>query len=315
MMTLVDEGKPRRRVKKRIVLGELNVVTHPHSPEQYVATFKALCAERVQVLYHGQRYLEIGTCRDLNDPRLPDAIAGYLFVFSKIDFQDPWLNTLRNAEATEDELAQINIPANLAPEFRRFRYVFDVHRHRLFYEKRSSLQRHHLSPKAVRYAIDLLLHTPVGFHGFEEANAFTVADKNAVEAILTLNKLRKLYIEVHRPNPDDDEFDEEILAALNGQNASSEERTLIKAPRTDALHPNTFTKKLARLAARMGSVIGWGKNADGAAVVEATEQHPVDHTVTFDDTQSVTDRIVENIAEVGTAIAQDSPPPLIGGDG
>ncbi|HTW34993.1 MAG TPA: DUF4747 family protein [Rhizomicrobium sp.] len=87
------------------------------------------CSESVPISPKGN-----GAIKQRSDRRLPDALTGFFYIFSKINFDDPWLNTARNAEATEDELEQLNIPEHLAPEFRRFRYIFDPHKHRLFFE-------------------------------------------------------------------------------------------------------------------------------------------------------------------------------------
>jgi hypothetical protein len=148
MVASVREGSRRRRPpQKRIVMGEINIVSQPHTARSYVEAIKLLCDQRVQVPYHGQRFIEFGSCRDLSDPRLADALTGRLFVFSKFNFQDPWLNIARNAQATDEELAAIKIPAHLVPEFRYFRYIFDVQRHTLYFEKYSTTKGH-LSTRA-----------------------------------------------------------------------------------------------------------------------------------------------------------------------
>jgi hypothetical protein len=219
-----QEAKPRRRrvPKKRIALGEINIVSQPHSASLYAAAFKALADKRIQVQYHLHRHLEIGTCRDLDDKRMPGALIGLLFVFSRVNFNDPWLNTLRNAEATDADLAQLSIPAHLAPEFRRFRYIFDAEHHTLYFEKLSA-DRKNLSPKALVQAVNKLLHAEVLAGMFEEINAFSVSSKEAVEKILHLNRLRWLFIKLHRPNPDDDEFEKDVLFQMNAENVGVRE--------------------------------------------------------------------------------------------
>jgi hypothetical protein len=172
----------------RIVLGELNIVSQPHSIDTYIEAFKVLAQNKVQVQYHLHRQIEVGTCTDLEDVRVPNAVTGYFFVFSRVNFDDPWLNIARNAEATNADLAQLNIPAHLAPEFRRFRYIFDVRKHILYFEKYSA-DRKSLSTKAFAQAINRLLHAGVLTNTFDEINAFIVSDHEGIEKILNLPKL------------------------------------------------------------------------------------------------------------------------------
>jgi len=297
----VDEGAPqprqKRRTKRRIVLGEINIVSQPHSVDAYLDAVKTLCDQKVQVLYHGQRYVEIGSYRDLEDERLPNAVTGRIFVFSKFNFEDPWLNTVRNAQATDEDLAQVKIPAHLVPEFRHFRFIFDVRKHKFYFEKYSDLKGN-LSSKAFTHALNQMLRSGALAGKFEEINAFAVADDEAVESILSLYKLRKLFIKVYRPNPDDDDFDQSILEELNAQNVSVKEETLIKAPGVESIIPSDVTKKLARLGARLGLVKGWGKDpANNQPTDMSTEEHPKDHLVVYSDGEDSLDKIIDYIKE------------------
>lgn len=290
-------ARPReRRIRKlRIVLGEVNVFSQPHSPEGYLQAFDLLNTRKTKVLFHGHRQIELGTLRKLDDPRLPDAITGYFYIFSKINFDDPWLNTARNAEATEAELEQLNIPPHLAPEFRRFRYIFDPHRHRLFFETLTR-DRHHISPKAFGQSVARLLQSTIPA-AFEEINAVVIPDKSVVDTILSLNKLRRLEVVVHRPNPDDDEFEEEILNELNAEHVGTLEQTLIKAPGAAAIVPSLVTRQLAHLAARFGFVKAWGKNNEGAPIQKDTQSQPKVHPVVYRETEDSLDKAVEYIAQ------------------
>lgn len=293
--------RKRRRAKRRIVMGEINIVSQPHRLDTYIETIEALRDQRVQVPYHGQRFIEIGSARPLDDERLPNALTGRLFVFSKFNFDDPWLNIARNAQATEDELAEVNIPPHLVPEFRYFRFIFDVRRHRFYFEKYSVLKGH-LSSKAFSQALNRMLHSPALAGKFEEINSFVVADEEAVDLILSLNKLRKLFIKVHRPNPDDDDFETEVLAELNLQHVGVKEETFIKSPGVAAIVPNNLTKKMAYLASRVGTVIGWGKDpVNNQPITVNTDTHPKDHVVAYGEGEDSLDRMVEYIKDKNDA--------------
>ncbi|HZY72981.1 MAG TPA: DUF4747 family protein, partial [Edaphobacter sp.] len=113
------------------------------------------------------------------DPRIPNALTGRLFVFSKFNFDDPWLNTVRNAQATDAELEELKIPPHLVPEFRHFRYIFDVRKHKFYFEKYSDVKGH-LSSKAFTRALNAMLSSAALAGRFDEINAYTVSDDEAV---------------------------------------------------------------------------------------------------------------------------------------
>ncbi|HVV79441.1 MAG TPA: DUF4747 family protein [Pseudolabrys sp.] len=302
---MADQPKKRRRTKKRLLMGEINIVSQPHSLDTYIEAVETLCKEKVQAPYHGQRYLEIGNCRSLEDERLPNAITGRIFVFSKFNFDDPWLNTVRAAEATDEDLKAVNIPGHLVPEFRHFRYIFDVRKHRFYFEKYSELKGH-LSAKAFCQALNKLFQSSELAGKFDEINAFVVADDDAVNKILGLNKLRKLFIQIYRPNPDDDDFESSVLAELNMQNVGVKEETFIKAPGVKSIIPNALTKKLAHLAARYGVAEGWGKDPTTNQPVHVnTETHPKDHTVVYGDGEDSLDKMIAYIKDKNDVEAED----------
>ncbi len=141
-----------------------------------------------------------------------------------------------------------------------------------------------------------MLHSPPLAEKFDEINAFVVADEEAVDLILDLNKLRKLFIQLHRPNPDDDDFEAEVLAELNKQNVGVKEETFIKAPGVKAIIPNKMTRMLAHLAARVGFVEGWGKDpSNNQPITVNTETHPKDHVVVYGEGEDSLDKIVDYI--------------------
>jgi hypothetical protein len=300
----LEIGKPprkRRVVKKRIVISELNIVSQPHSPAMYAAAFHTLAAEKTRVQYHLHRRIEVGTCVPLNDSRLPDALTGSLFIFSRVNFDDPWLNMAANAEATEKDLEQLSIPPHLAPELRSVRYILDINRHRFFFESVSADNKS-VSAKSLAKSLNLMFQADSIKAMFEEINAFVVSDKEAVEKILHLPKLRRLEIRLFRPNPDDDSFEHDVLKNMNSEHVGVQEITLIKAPGALSIVPSAMTEKLARLAARFGFVEGRGRDENGPIKAD-TEQHPVEYPIAYSETEDALDKTVGFIAEKNEADA------------
>ena len=155
----------------------------------------------------------------------------------------------------------------------------------------------YVSAKAFGQSIERMLAT-LPSTIFHETKAVVVPDHTAIERIFTLNKLRKIEFVLYRPNPDDDEFEESVLADLEAENIGTEHQTLIKAPGVPAIIPSDTRKKILRMASRFGFVRAWGKNEEGATIRKDTESQPKEYVVTYTETEDGLDKTVEHIVNL-----------------
>ncbi|MDT0574464.1 DUF4747 family protein, partial [Streptomyces sp. DSM 3412] len=102
-----------------------------------------------------------------------------------------------------------------------------------------------------------------------------VPSAEALDMIFAMPRLKKLEINVVRPNPDSlDEQEERILQKLLDQGAKEQTVVLKKRPGIQKLTPDEDTRTLAKVAANNGSVSAEGRDDDGKTVFESTKDHP-----------------------------------------
>jgi hypothetical protein len=116
---------------------------------------------------------------------------------------------------------------------------------------------------------------------FEEINVVVSPSSESLDRIFKLPNLRKLEININRPNPDDlDAEEDKIFKKLDNQNAKKQEFVLTAIPK-QGIVPDKDTKILARVAANNGSVMATGYDAEEQRVFISTEDHPWEHTVQY----------------------------------
>jgi hypothetical protein len=255
----------------RIIVGGLNVAASPHGPGVYETVLNAVVDTPIAIGGHDMAKITKPSLRIVDSRSI---LFGQILVWTEIDKAGPWLNTEKNAEATEADKSQVFLPPNVKPNYRSFYYGFDENQHILLVEQNNE-RRQSFGPRRSEKFFRQLLQNPPGM----EATIFsvtTIPEDDAVENILSLNRLRKLTITILRPNPGEDLFDEEaeILKQIEAEHAKSLTLEYIKAAGVAALTPTGRTRRLAQIASRNGVVQGEGKDESGTKLVESTDRHP-----------------------------------------
>ena len=96
-------------------IAALNIVMPaPHSPERYVELFQKTLRLRRAVKLRGDFVGMLGSLY-LEE----QIIVGYFYKFFDLNTKEGWFNLTSSQEAEPQELAQINVPAHLKPQWRR----------------------------------------------------------------------------------------------------------------------------------------------------------------------------------------------------
>jgi hypothetical protein len=266
---------------RKLQFSALNIVTQPHSPESYVALFRALYGLKRPFPVRGSQHLMIGEMErvDREDPL--QGLSGRLYRFDQIDPDAPWFNVESREEASEDELAQIRIPTALKPNLVKFNFVFYPRTHQLYFESFS--QGATLGERSLQKFFSLICALPYIMEQFGTIDITVVPEHEQLDRILSMPSLSKLVIDLRRPNPDDLASDEQrVLMRLQKMNTRRLVETLT-AERGETIQPDEDVKVLARVAAKNGSVSGTGYRADGDKVEESTVDRPWRQTVHYDE--------------------------------
>jgi hypothetical protein len=253
-----------------ITLGALNIAADPHPPGIYRRLFEA--AADIQVRLWGSDWAKITAPIDRESD--PPSFYGRVLVWTEIDREGKWLNQVEDREATPVEKRNIQIPEDLDPNFRSFNFVFLEQRHRLVVEFQNELGEHFGAQRAEKLFSKLFVKEEPD-EDDPVVEVTVVPSAEALERIFAMPKLRKLEINVVRPNPDGlDEQEERVLQKLLDQGAKEQTVILKKRAGIQKLTPDEETRTLAEIAANNGSVSGEGKDEDGKSVFESTKDHP-----------------------------------------
>ena len=278
---------------KKIVISGLNIVAQPHSPEIYLKLCRALLALKKPISIRGTQYLMIGEMNRLSPDDPLDGLFGRFYRFDQIDPNAPWFNVEDHAKATDDDMAQVSIPAKLKPNLVMFDFVFFPKGHVLYLESKSGQKI--ISPSSVKKLIDALCSTTGIVKNFGKIETTVVPDKEQLEAILGLHRLAKLAIDVRRPNPDDLGEDEEdkVFGRFDRMGTRRMVEILTSEP-GESIKPDEDVKLMARVAARNGKVTAIGFSALGQRVEESTVNRPWRGIIEYDSRhQAASDAMIE----------------------
>ncbi len=254
-----------------IFVGALNISANPHPNEIYIATLRA--ATRFVVNARGTDYAKITTPR--KDVKSANLYLGRVLVWTEINKMGRWLDTTKEEELSEEQLAAIRIPDNAKPNFRTFDYVFNTENHRLCFEAVNE-QGDKLGPTtAQRIFKNLLSRDTLGTDSPEFAVSI-VPRAGTVDVIFRLPQLRILEIRVERANADTASPDavKRVNEYLDKLNAQRVQQTFVKANNASRLTPTQEIRDFAEVAAENGNVKGIGKSSDGSKTEVSTEGRP-----------------------------------------
>lgn len=257
----------------------INIVLHPHSPKKYAEFWRDIFSSDDPVKVRGTSAVMIGSCSAVNGGDDEKGLTGVIYKFFKLDAAEPWFDTQKKSAADKGELRKISIPDHLKPHLQEFSYVFYPEGHRLYFvSSRSGAQ---LSPKFLLSYLERVTER-AEFGQFGEIKLTVVPSEESIDQILSLSRLKSLYLDIHKPNPDDQKSAEALMQArLKKQNIKRSELTLTEAS-SKGIQPDDETKVLIRIAASNGEVRARGENKAGELVSLSTEKHPMQEVVDYD---------------------------------
>lgn len=283
-----------------IHIGALNVVLQPHTPEKYVELFKLLAKGKYDARVRGDDALLIGSCRNLvkGDPLA--GVRGDIYKFLKLDATAAWFNTEEMDEATEEDIADLNIPEHMKPHFKKFQYVFFPKGHRLYFIFKKAGQS--LSAELVRRFL-VSVFTRAEFADFGQLSVTVQPDPNGLQELFSLKRISKLKMEIDRPNPDDHaDLEDEILRRLNKMNARTERLEYLEATNTGLVIDDEI-KALAGVASDNGFVLVEGKNEDNIKQFMSTKDMPLHVTAKYNpNLTSEFDAFYDKVVEINRDI-------------
>lgn len=262
---------------RKIVVSALNVVMPtPHSPERYIKLFREAMAMKQPINLRNDFQGMLGSVRIEDDGNL---ITGELYRYFNLRMDAQWFNMLEQKPAEEADLSSVSVPGHLKPHFKYFPYAFFPKQHRFFllsHEAKDSM-----SPGQAQKLLRGLFSLEQIVQGYGLMEVHVEPSRESLERILSIPHLKRLYVEVTPPNPDDLHSAEMALFGdMHDQNAGRLTQTMV-ARNHQGLSPSQDTKTLAAIAQSNGHVEGKGEDADGNLVQVSTLDHPLLEQTTY----------------------------------
>nr|VFK62249.1 MAG: protein of unknown function (DUF4747) [Candidatus Kentron sp. TC] len=264
--------------EKTIIISVLNIIMmEPHSPERYYQLFKSACHQYVP--YHGDHHGGIGEMTGIDfsqEISNKSEARGSIHTFTRIDMDDPWFNRNQGKQAEPKEIGDIQIPQYLEPGLGSYHYLFFPFQHRFFFDTTTEIgkKKKTLGPKRMRTLIENVLNQEYLRKMYGEISVVVEPVEDALDKIFRMAHLRKLEIQINRPNSDPlYEYEEKFEARLKNQHAGKMRQELTAKP-NESLVPDDETRLLAKLAQSNGYVRGSGRDQDGKPSEENTKEPP-----------------------------------------
>lgn len=234
--------------------------------------------EKAAVKLHGDRFGMISLVhRDADDRGF---VSGIITTFVKVEFDGRWFDASEMQDATEAQVARVQIPANLHPNAASFYFEFDTEQHRLYVQSYSEGKS--LSAKQAQTLFEHLANTQAIRQAYGMVHVTVVQSRDGLDALFALPVIKEVRITIYKPNPDifADDFEAQIEAHL-AQTNSQRVSISYQADPGQSLNPTDEIRAVSEVALENGEVEVRGRDEKGA-VTKSTEQMPAELHDKFD---------------------------------
>ncbi|ELV8717711.1 DUF4747 family protein [Vibrio vulnificus] len=258
---------------KKLVHSALNIVTHPHSPENYINLFIEAQKLEVPVRVRGEQYGSIIHVSKQNKDEVVSPILGEIVKYTNIDKHSDWYDLVSKDVASEEDQKKIKqLPDNLKPNMARFSFIFYPDTHLMVFE--TFCDSNNLSINFAHRIVNDTLNNPALIQKFGLVNVTVIPQTDKIDDLLNLKGLNAIRMVTNRPNPDElSHVEGQVKLRLASMNAISEER-ILKASRDEELLLDTAIKLEAKVAAKNGEVELKRYNQEGRKEEYNTKEHP-----------------------------------------
>lgn len=250
--------------------GVLNTVVHPHPAGAYRKLFEIAGADSRGVRFHGDRFATLSPISETRD----GVFTGRLATWTEID---PHSNLIEKKSLKESLLSDsgVSLPDGVGFNSRVFSFAFREKDHKLFVELKND-ENQSISIGRARLAILKVLQA-VQPGDVDELDVHIVSQANAVDAVLSIKKIRKVEILLDLPNPDIlSDKKKAILDEIQAIHAKRLKTEITKAAGEESLELSEQYRAMAELAKDNGYVFARGLDEYGDPVERNTKKYPME---------------------------------------
>lgn len=252
----------------KIDIGFVNVVATPHPPGIYRDALEQVANRPVNI--RGKDFAIITAPEPSKNE--PDLFEGTISVWTDIDSTEPSIDKATFKKQNVEAALQ-KIFAERGFNSRSFSYVLEARSHKVVVELKNELEKT-ITIGQVGKLFELLLSS-LNKEG-QTWEVTIVPDEDAIEQVLGLSRLDRVYILLKRPNPGDHDGGDadEVLRELDEQNIKQAEFNFVRQPGTDGIHLNPVNETRAEVAADNGFVKATGLDETGKRDSRSTREYP-----------------------------------------
>jgi len=264
--------------EKKMDVAVINIVTHPHSPNEYVNLFNDAFTLKYPTDYRGVDKFILNKPIAITKENPLEGLSGFFHKFTEIDLQSPWMN-LDKLETVESEDGEpvVSIPEEMKPNCRTAPFVFFPYGHRFFFptnHMEKGIRITFSSALIAKALMSLFAHESIR-EKYGEVTVTVESSEESIEEILQIPSLTKLILDVNLPNPDDLSGEEaEALKRMQDQHAKKM-HTVWTGSKDGGIEPDADTKGFMQLSLSNGYVKAEGYDIKEQKVEKKTSEHPV----------------------------------------
>lgn len=266
-----------------IQLSAINVVFNPHPEGIYERLLRTVFRRKIVAHIYGDRHGLMSQLHKVTERNRVIALEGVISTFSKLDPTLPWFNSATSTDASEEELNEVQVPDYLQPNHKQCPFYFDLATHTLIFN--SLARKGGITARQMFGFLQQVFSSPDVSQAIGGTPRLTIIpDARSIEEVVDWNRIRSLFIDAHRPNPDYDEDDlREFEQSLVDQHAKKLEMRLVAAD-NQYLQPSEKVQTIAAIAAENGYVEARGEDESGHTETRSTKNvKPLVERDTYDE--------------------------------
>lgn len=267
--------------KRKLTIGVVNITIHPHSPERYVELLKdavnlkltASIGNLQSALINKVSPYEVGA-----KGKSP-LLSGTFVRFQNIDTEGDWFDVLSSEIAQAEDLAKVNIPANLKPNTILYDFVFFPEVHKLFYEMESKDSK--ITPIQMESALRSILNSPELEEKYGRVEVTNIPETDKLIQALALKSISNIKLLITRPNADHfADLERQFLNQMNSENVGEIviEKRAVKG---ESITVTDNLRDTAKIAEKNGYAEIKGHDEKGIPISFSTKSHPLKITDYF----------------------------------
>jgi hypothetical protein len=261
---------------KLISLSALNIVTHPHSPEQYIELFRELEPNKSTTKMYGQHHGILSKI-DINENQ--GYILGKLYRFTEINQARPWIDTIEAQQMVDQDGKPIQlVESNFKPNSREIWFVFIIKHHRLVFDSR------YVAPISMKNFFENIISS-TNFSKISKENVSISIEQSeeSLDELLKMEFIKNITFLINKPNPDElESIENELKDRLENLNA---DRMTESIESKNSINPDNRLKSMMKVARSNGYVTIKGRH-EGKLIKESTEAHPIKEPKTYNENET-----------------------------